>query len=346
MSIDVAIVGAGIGGLTAALAIPGRCTVLERAPAPAADGFGIQLPPNATRALAALGLGPALAAASVRPVARELRRWRDGALIGRIPLGVEVQRRYGAPYLAMRRADLVRVLFDALAPGTVRFGAHCVAAAPDGTLSLAGGATVRAGLVVGADGLRSAVRGALAGPGDAARPIGLTAFRAVLPVADPAPVVTVWLGPGRHVVAYPVPGGLNVVAVTAGPLDGAFDGWHAPVRDMVRAAGAAAHEIRVRPALPAWHRGRLVVLGDAAHPMPPFIAQGAAQAIEDAAALASTLDDLTAFEAARRPRAERIAAASTAGGVEHHLPDGAEQRRRDQRIAASGLPDQDWLYCR
>lgn len=96
--------------------------------------------------------------------------------------------------------------------------------------------------------------------------------------------------------------------------------------------------------------GRLVVLGDAAHPMPPFLAQGAAQAIEDAAALAAALaeagpDGLARFEARRRPRAERVAAASAAGGHEHHLPDGAEQRRRDERIAASGLPEQDWLYA-
>ncbi|MFG2043320.1 FAD-dependent monooxygenase [Dactylosporangium sp. NPDC048998] len=347
----VAVAGAGVGGLTAALAFAARgvrCTVFERSPRLAADGFGIQLPPNATRVLYGLGLGPALDAVSLRPAAREVRRWSDGALLGRVPLGDAAAARYGAPYLALRRADLVRVLHDAAAPGTVRFGARCTAATPDGALHLADGSVHEADAVVGADGLHSVVRAALRR--DEPRFTGYTAYRAVLPVAGPiagaAPVVTVWLGPGRHVVAYPVPGGLNLVAVTPGRLEGAFDGWHGPVRDLVRAAGPAMrHALFAGPALPAWHRGRLAVLGDAAHAMPPFLAQGAAQAVEDAAALAEAgPGGLARYEARRRPRAERVAAASAAGGREHHLPDGAQQRRRDERIAASGLPEQDWLY--
>jgi salicylate hydroxylase len=324
------IVGAGVGGLTAALALAadGLCaTVVERGPALAAEGFGIQLPPNATRVLSALGLGPALDAVSLRPAAREIRRWSDGALLGRVPLGDAALARYGAPYLTLHRADLLRVLLAAVAPGTVRFGEPYRGPAGDG-------------LVIGADGLHSTVRRTLAD--DEPEPIGYTAYRAVLPEVVGGPsAVTVWLGPGAHVVAYPVPGGLNLVAVTAGPLRGAFDGWHAPVRDLVRAC-LSGFPLCTRPPLPAWSRGRVVVIGDAAHPMPPFLAQGAAQAIEDAAALPRFLGDLPGFEAARRPRAERVASAS--GGSDHHLPDGAEQRRRDERIAASGLPGQDWLY--
>jgi salicylate hydroxylase len=105
------------------------------------------------------------------------------------------------------------------------------------------------------------------------------------------------------------------------------------------------HALFTRDALPAWHRGRVVLLGDAAHPMPPFLAQGAAQPIEDAAALTSSMTALELFEAARRPRAERVAAASAAGADDYHLPDGPAQRRRDERIAASTLPDQDWLFA-
>jgi 2-polyprenyl-6-methoxyphenol hydroxylase-like FAD-dependent oxidoreductase len=442
----IAVVGAGVGGLTTALALAAagmRCTVFERAPAPAADGFGIQVPPNASRILHRLGLGPALDAVALRPAARELRRWSDGALLGRTPLGEEATRRYGAPYYAMRRADLVRVLYDACDSALIRFSAGCVAATSDGVLRFADGTSYAADLVVGADGLHSVVRTAVSPPqsttarveasGSAAggavgvgsavgvvggagsalgrvgggvgsavgvvggagsalgrvggvgsavgvvggvgptvggadgggtpvrsaarrdepRFIGYTAYRAVLPVEDAPSRVTVWLGPGRHCVTYPVPGGLNLVAIVAGSLEGAFVDWHAEVRDLVAAAAPALqHGLFDRPALPTWHRDRLVVIGDAAHPMPPFVAQGAAQAIEDACALATILtesdqcadDLLKRFESQRRPRIERVIAASAAGGREYHLPDGAEQRCRDERIAASGLPEQDWLY--
>jgi salicylate hydroxylase len=346
----VAVVGAGVGGLTTALALAAkgvRGTVFERSAAPAADGFGIQLPPNATRVLHGLGLGPALDAVAVRPAARELRRWSDGALLGRVPLGAAATERYGAPYLTLRRADLIRVLHAALPAGRVRFAARCTAVTPDGTLRLEDGTTYVAELVVGADGLRSTARRALLV--DDPVSCGYAAHRAMLPLSDTAlsdaaPVVTVWLGPGGHVVTYPVPGGLNLVAVTAGPLAGAFDGWHPEVRALVGRAGPEVRQelFSGRP-LPAWHLGRLVLLGDAAHPMPPFLAQGAAQAIEDAAALASHPGPVP-YEARRRPRVERVVAASVAGGRDLHLPDGAEQRRRDRHLAASGLPEQDWLY--
>ncbi|WP_432839190.1 FAD-dependent monooxygenase [Dactylosporangium sp. CA-092794] len=349
----VAVVGAGIGGLAVALALAAKdlsCTVFERSAAPAADGFGIQLPPNATRVLYGLGLGPALDAVSVRPVAREIRRWSDGALLGRVPLGAAVTDRYGAPYLALRRADLISVLHAAVGPGVVRFGARCTAATPDGTLTFDGAPAHTADLVVGADGLRSVVRRtvrAYLSVLDEPRPIGYAAYRAVLPAAGAPPVVTVWLGPDRHAVAYPVPGGLNLVAVTAGPLEGAFDGWDGELCKLLDAAGPAVrHPLYTRRVLPSWYRGRLAVLGDAAHPMPPFLAQGAAQAIEDAAALAASgPQDLPRYEGERRERTARVAAASIAGGADYHLPDGAEQRRRDRRIAASGLPDQDWLFA-
>jgi salicylate hydroxylase len=327
----VVIAGGGIGGLTAALAFGAAgvpCTVLERHPAVAPGGFGIQLSPNATRILYALGLGPALDKASVRPVAREIRRWSDGALLGRVALGEEAEARYGAPYLTLRRADLLRILLDALPPGTVRFGTPV------------SGSFRAPGLLVGADGLHSSVRAALFP--DEPRFIGYTAYRALLPASGASPVVTVWLGPGRHVVTYPVPGARNLVEITDGH---AFDGWVGPVRDLVRAAAPAMqHALFTRDPLPAWHRDRVVLLGDAAHPMPPFLAQGAAQAIESAAALPGC-ESFEMYEAARRPRAERVAAASTTGGYDYHLPDGPAQQRRDERIAASALPDQDWLFA-
>ncbi|MEU7867600.1 FAD-dependent monooxygenase [Dactylosporangium sp. NPDC049140] len=318
---DPLIVGAGIGGLTAAVALAahGRsCTVVERSPALSASGYGIQLPPNATRVLAGLGLGPALEAVSLRLEAREIRRWADGSLLGSAALD-----RWDAPYLSLRRAALLRVLHSRIAG--VQFGRSFASADER--------------LVVGADGLHSTVRGRLTSDGLVG--VGYTAYRAVLPVRDARPVVTVWLGPGAHVVAYPVPDGLNVVAVTDGLHS--FDGWHEPVRALARAC-VRGFALYTRAPLPAWHRDGVVVIGDAAHPMPPFLAQGAAQAIEDAAALPDYLDDLAGFEAARRPRVERVVAVSVAGGPEYHLSDGAEQRRRDKRIAAAEPPGQDWLY--
>ncbi|MFD0575359.1 FAD-dependent oxidoreductase [Dactylosporangium darangshiense] len=330
----VSIAGGGVGGLTAALAFAAGgvpCTVHERRPAPAPGGFGIQRRPTRPACSSGSDLAPLWRRCrSARPRARSAAGptapcWA-GSRSARPP------RRATAPlYLTLRRADLLGVLSDALAPGTVRLGSPV-----DGSFR-------PPGLLVGADGLHSSVRGALWA--DEPHYIGYTAYRALLPLPpDPGPpVVTVWLGSGRHVVAYPVPGALNLVAVTAGPLEGAFESWHAPVRDLVRAAAPATqHALFTRDAPPAWQRGRVVLLGDAAHPMPPFLAQGAAQAIEDAAALALDLDG---YEAARRPRVERVVAASVAGGREYHLPDGPEQRRRDERIAASGLPDQDWLYA-
>ncbi|WP_426505264.1 FAD-dependent oxidoreductase [Dactylosporangium sp. McL0621] len=346
------IVGAGIGGLTAAVALAahGRsCTVVERSPALSASGYGIQLPPNATRVLAGLGLGPALEAVSLRLEAREIRRWADGSLLGSAALD-----RWDAPYLSLRRAALLRVLHSRIAG--VQFGRSFGSAderlvvGADGLHSAVRGRRASDGfgrsfasadgrLVVGADGLHSTVRGRLAS--DGLVDVGYTAYRAVLPVRDARPVVSVWLGPGAHVVAYPVPDGLNVVAVTDGLHS--FDGWDEPVRALARAC-MRGFVLYTRAPLPAWHRDGVVVIGDAAHPMPPFLAQGAAQAIEDAAALPDYLDDLAGFEAARRPRVERVVAVSVAGGHEYHLADGAEQRRRDKQIAAAEPPGQDWLY--
>jgi salicylate hydroxylase len=364
----IAVVGAGIGGLTTALALAAeglRCTVFERAGALPETGGGIQLSPNATRVLHRLGLGPALDAVALRPVARELRRWADGAVLGRVELGVAAERRYGAPYYALRRVDLVRVLHDALharrGPDAVRFGLRCVdVLSPDGELRFADGSGHPAGVVIGADGLHSIVRAGIAA--DEVRFSGHTAYRAVIPaglvpwMCGP-PRVTVWLGPGRHCVCYPVPGGLNLVAVVPGSepvpdLLDAFAGWHDDVRALIGAAATSGslvhHGLFDRPALPHWYRGRVAVIGDAAHPMLPFIAQGAAQAIEDAAAIAAglrTTGGVAGFETVRRPRVERVGAAVHAGARDHHLPDGAGQRRRDDRIAASGLPEQDWLYA-
>ncbi|GGM73602.1 FAD-dependent monooxygenase [Dactylosporangium sucinum] len=332
---DIAVVGGGIAGLTTALALRAEglpCTVLERSDAPSAGGFGIQLAPNAGRVLDRLGLGPALDAVSVRPVARELRRWDDGRLLARTELGEAATRRYGAPYRLLLRSELLRVLASACT-APVRHRHRCIGVEEfrgGVELRCSGGARHRAAAVIGADGLHSAIRGCIAV--DDERPTGFAAVRALVPDDPGEPRIAVWLGPGGHCVTYPVGGGLrNVAGILPDDADPAifFAGWHADVRSAL--AGGVHGALLDRPPLPKWHRGRLAVVGDAAHPMLPFLAQGAAQAIEDAAAVAAALrgtGGFDAFEALRRPRVDRVIAAVDAG--RHGAP--------------ATLPDHDWIY--
>lgn len=372
----IAVVGAGVGGLVtaAALALEGmRCTVFERAGGPPEVGGGIQISPNGARVLHRLGLGPALRAVAARPVAVELRRWQDGRLIGRTELGTAAEERYGFPYYTLRRTDLSRMLLRAVearcGAGTVQFGRQCVDLdeSPHGVrLRFAGGQAYDAGVVVGADGMHSVVRRSLAG--DAPRFSGHTVYRALIPAARlpwlaGPPRVTVWLGPRQHCVCYPVgrSGAVNLVATVqaglapegytrgdAGRLVDAYQGWHTNVRRLLAAADLLVHHgLFDRSPLRSWHRGRIAVLGDAAHPMLPFLAQGATQAIEDAATLAACVCEsggLARYEALRRPRVDRVVAAVRERAAGMHLPDGPRQRQRDRALAGARLSDQDWLY--
>ncbi|MEV4352590.1 FAD-dependent monooxygenase [Actinoplanes sp. NPDC049596] len=327
----IAIIGAGVGGLTAAVALRREgfdCEVYERQHALPDDGYGIQISPNAAALLDA-----SVFASAARPAVREIRRWRDNSVLTRINLG-----RYGTPYYTMRRGALI----GALARGSnVRFG-HRVA-------SLSSLSELEGEVVVGADGLNSVVRGVLAD--DPPRYSGYVAYRAVVPV--PLDRVVVWLGPDRHCVAYPIDeaGHTNVVAVaphvSVGLADG-FEEWHPAVRRLIAEMGdVAPHALHDRAPLPAWHRGRVVLIGDAAHPMLPFAAQGAGQAIEDAVVLAECLrgpEAYARFEATRRPRVDRVFAMSRSGLDSYHLPDGDQQRHRDQAMARTSADAFDWLY--
>ena len=378
------IVGAGIGGLSAALAIRARLgaaaeiLVLERTEKLEEAGAGLQLSPNATRVLFGLGLGEALTAVASAPARIEMRTAAGARLLYANELGPAAAARWGAPYLHIHRADLRTVLLDGVkAAGgiEVRTGASVGAVSQDGagaTLLLEDGALVTADAVVGADGLRSAVRAALFGAGQP-RYSGQAAWRALVPAERlpdelPSPEAGVWTGLGRHFVHYPLRGGslINLVAVADAAEPGeeswrtrgdpvalavAFAGWPSPVAELILAADEVWRwPIYDRPPLPRWSAGRVTLLGDAAHPMPPYMAQGAAQAIEDAQALAIRLgeagDVVRAFrryEADRTDRTARVQAASRRNATLFHLPAFAS-RPMFAAAGALGLDSLDWLY--
>lgn len=365
----IAVVGAGIGGLAAAAALARaglRCDVFDRRDHPglAGMGLGIQLAPNGARALRDVRAVPAPDSV-VRPDAVELRRWRDNSLIGHAPLD-DAEARYGAPYYTLTRAELSGALLSTLDGAGLHLGRRCVGASAgrDGVrLRFADGGTHEADVVIGADGVHSALRDAVGGGGLGPRFSGHVAYRAVVR-AEELPVhlvrphrVRVWLGPGRHCVSYPVRGGrmVNIVAtaparspaVPAEQLIMGYAGWCGSVRALLSAAAGRGRvfPLHAGAPVPRRHRGGLVLLGDAAHPALPWVAQGASQALEDAVTLARCLGTATPLEhydALRGARAHRIAAAIRAASDDHHLPDGLRQRRRDRRLSTP--PDRDWLY--
>ena len=382
------IAGAGIAGLTAALAlnrIGWEAEIAERAPAPAEVGAGIQISPNAARVLRWLGVLDGVAARAHVPTAGVLRDGRTGQVIYRAALGPEAETRWGAPYLHVHRADLLDALLAAVAAAgiPVRTGAevHAAEGRTDAiALRLADGTEIEGDLALAADGIRSRLRRAIH-PDEAPRFSGLYAWRALIPAASlPDGVVgreaTVWAGTGRHLVTYRVRGGdtVNLVAVTETPeaapeswdqtadpdlLRLGFVGWHADVTAILEAVGPCfVTGLHDRPEQARWTRGRLALIGDAAHAMLPFMAQGAAQAMEDAAHLAGALatgapvaEALESWEHRRWNRVARIQRTSRANGRLYHRAPGP--RRSAERLAIGqvsrhlpGLAASrlDWLY--
>ncbi|WP_340109437.1 FAD-dependent monooxygenase [Pikeienuella sp. HZG-20] len=339
------IAGGGVGGLAAALALTRAgwdARVFERAAAIGEVGAGIQISANGYRALKALGVAEEIRAGAFAPEAVIMRAGRSGRRLVEVPLGEAGAARWGAPYLQVHRADLIETLRRALeraAPGAVRTGAEVAGyeTGPDGAaLRLASGETVEGALLIGADGIRSTIREAMLGP-EAPRFTGAVAWRAAIPRAalegagiEPAAVI--WAGRGRHAVTYPLRGGtlLNFVGVVGeddwrgeswtepgdpARLRAAFAGWAAPLTRLIdRIEAPFRWALFDRAPLPRWSDGRAVLLGDACHPMPPSLAQGACQALEDACALAARLGPgagdipaaLRAHYAARISRVSRV----------------------------------------
>lgn len=369
------VVGAGIGGLAATLSLRRagcEVTLVEQAPRFMEIGAGIQLAPNATRVLRRLDLLDEVAAQAKHPSHLSFHTWSDGSEICRYALGREVEGAFGAPYLQVHRADLHQVLAAAVPPQTVRLSTLVVGIEQDeksARVTTAGGERLEADLVVAADGVRSAARQWLFGA-DEALFSGTVAYRALLradQVADlDLPEYALWLGPGRHFVHYWVRRGelLNVVGVVgaeqareswtarAEPEEQlrAFDGWDPRVLGVLERTGTVLrYGIHTRAPLARWNVGRVTLLGDSAHAMVPFQAQGAAQALVDAAVLGDCLRDadpagvpaaLDRYVRRRLAAATKVQASSARAGADYHLPDGPEARARDSRLAAQAAENE------
>ena len=382
----IVIAGAGIGGLTAALALARAghsVIVLEAAPRLEEAGAGLQLSPNASRVLLALGLGEALREHVVVPSGVTVRRARSGRDIVSIPFDPAAD---GAPYWLIHRADLQSVLLAAVAaePSIVlRLGTELRGYSLDGPVVTVAARTRSgvmlaeiAGALIGADGLRSTVRRSL-DPAAMPRFARRSAWRALVPAIELAPAwrqgtVRLWLGANAHLVHYPVRGGafVNIVAVLADPqphsgwtepgtadeLTARFRRWSPAARELLAAPSAWQRwSLYDLPALPAWGQGPLTLLGDAAHAMLPFMAQGAAMAIEDAAVLAACVAQasgdipaaLRRYESIRQPRTHAVARAAARTGTLYHLrgPLAAARNLGMRMLGGARLAErQRWVY--
>ena len=375
----VTILGAGVAGLTAALALSrhgAQVTVLEQANAISEVGAGLQISPNGVAVLRALGLAEDLAWRSQRARAVVLRSHRSGSEVLRLDLD-----QYGAglPFYLVHRHDLISILADAVRSAGIKVRllqkAAKVDPGPQPVVHLANGAQCTADLVIGADGLHSKAREALNG---AYTPFftGQVAWRATVPnTLDLGPEAQVFMGPKRHLVAYPLRDGsrVNLVAVQE-RREWAAEGWnHRDDPDNLRRAfsmfgGAAAGLLQQagevslwglfrHPVAETWHQGRVAILGDAAHPTLPFMAQGANMALEDAWVLGESLaaadsigDGLAAYQAARRDRAARVIGAANGNAWKYHLRaplawPAHQILKLGSRIAPQKLAGQfDWIY--
>ena len=388
MATSLLVAGGGIGGLATALACAqSACSVqlLEQADAFGEVGAGVQLGPNVVRLLQHWGLGPALARVAAFPAELQVRSAPSGLVLGVLPLGQRAVQKYGAAYATVARADLHALLLEAVRQQSnvaLHLGQRLTAidTAPTSvTVRTAQGGNFCADALIGADGVWSSVRQHVFGSASACA-TGHLAYRAMVRQSDLAPalrsqLVTAWLGPQFHAVQYPVKGGewLNVVVIVQGKLPGDVRGWdHSAIaEDLQQHVHAACPSLRaLLAAVGAWRlwplydrppmasaaehaQGRVALLGDAAHPMRPYLAQGAGMAIEDAYVLAQSLaapgvgvpQALERYAALRWQRNARVQARAARNGRIFHLT-GPMRWGRDAALGLLGarVLDVPWLY--
>ena len=384
----VIVVGAGIGGLTAALSLLRRgieVEVYEGAQALGEIGAGFQIGANGARVLFELGLEEAIRESWSQIDGKVVRLWNTGQSWKLFDLGPLSVERYGLPYFMMHRADMHGVLAEAvmaLDPAAIRLGRRAIGARVDersATVSFADGSSATGDVLVGADGVHSAIRNALFGDA-AAEFTGFMAWRGLVPVERlpehlVRPVGTNWIGPRRHVVHYPVRRGelLNFVAAVEGKpwieeswtLPGSreecaadFAGWNADIHTIIgEIAQPYKWALVGRDPMMQWSLGRATLLGDACHPTLPFLAQGAGMAIEDGFILARCLEAyasdperaLKHYEAVRMPRTARVMRGSADNGRRFHnnalsTPEEAERYVGREFEPAKVADRYDWLY--
>ena len=373
----VAIIGGGIGGLTAANALSraGIETAVYEAAAELREiGAGVALHPNAMKVLRAIGVEDGVRAVAGRSQWQVMRNWKTGRVISRTSRQQQ-EASFGIPGATVHRADLLDVLAHALPAGLVTLGKRCTQVRPDGDVAVArfaDGSEIEADVIVGADGIHSPVRACLFGPDDP-RFTGKICYRSIVTVPEPSAAPTAqstdgaqWLGPHGTIVLYPLRGEelINVVChyddasyrheswiaeCSREEVLERYAGWHESLLRLFAAAGTwYKWALYDRDPIPRWTRGRVTVLGDAAHPMLPYLGQGACQAIEDGAVLATALTaeaadpvtGLARYERTRRPRASRVVLAARERGLSNHLTSavGRLAARPDDRLAATGEP--------
>lgn len=364
MSKKIVIAGAGIGGLCAALALANRgfeVAVYEKSTQLGETGAGIQLSPNAMHVLQALGIADEVKAKAFSPISAVMRHFKTGNSYFTVPLGDNATKKYGADYLHIHRADLHTVLNNSCQNTNVSIhlgqAVQSYSQTPESlTIQFDNGVTLEADLLIGADGIKSKVQACMLGH-TPAEFTGQVAWRGVvkannLPEGLIKPNANLWVGPGKHVVSYYLRGGdlVNFVAVQErndwqkeswnepgdiNELREAFAGWHPEVTELLAATGSCfLWALFDRPPLKQWTDKNVALLGDACHPMLPFLAQGAAMAIEDSYALAhclasstNTQSALKTYQSLRLPRSHDIQLNARKNAALYHMSTPIEQAK-------------------
>jgi len=385
--LGIGIIGGGIGGLTAALALLRRgfdVSVYEQAPELQEVGAGLQISPNGVRVLASLGLEEELLAICFEPAGKEVRLWNTGDTWKLFDLGVESVERYGFPYITVHRNDLHQLLLKAvlaLKPDAIHLNHRFVGVERNDsivTVAFADQPSASFDVVIGADGVHSKMRELLFGSGPV-QFTGIVAWRGVIPMDRlppelAKPIGVNWIGPGGHVIHYPIRRGelMNFTSVverrdwtieswstpgTNAEYHADYPGWHADVHAYIEAIPQPFKwALIARPPMQEWVAGRIALLGDACHPSLPFLAQGAVMALEDACILARAFDQydnvaeaLDRYQRMRIPRTTRAVNGAYANTERFHNPILADPAAAQHYVNAQWAPDKvvdryEWLF--